>query len=443
MKKILLTIAAAAFLSGTVFAVDYTTINITGATAFRRAMNEAILALMQANPADFVGYGFSNGSAAAYYDADRTIFKGKITGVGDVIVRTSQRGSVEGIQDVTQQNDVSFIPAGSTLTTSPSTAITATEPGKANLTWSDVFQGSTAFTSPGLTDTKTSTDKFPGVVSFVFAANEFACNKALAASQTANTKINTTYSMTNQLARLALQNGYIALSALTGNSTHSTKTLFLTGRYPGSGTRVTELANVGYTLSDPVIQYKPLKGTSGNYTVVTSNADTITALQVWPTTGDPATTGDDPTPGNGGFFSSGGLRQVLGASFASGAGSVAILDADGTELYTDDGDNLGLITWVGKSDINNSAANGAILMPYVGVSATDGGTSMTDTTSKSGTYTAWGYEHLLQRGTVTIESSLAQKIADNLTTAVNSAGFKDDAAMTVKRADDGALVQPK
>lgn len=441
MKKTLLTVAAMALAIGSGFADQ--TINITGATAFRKAANEAIQTLMSAGAGgSLVGNDWSTGSGSnSATDAQWTIWKGTISGIsGNVTIRTNFQGSVEGIQDVVQQNDIAFIPA--TITFGNNGGETASDTGKSNLAWSDVWQGSTTFTSTPLTDIKTTAvppavPRYPGVVTFLFGASELSCNGTLAPGQVAGNKINSSYSMTNQLFRLLAQNGEIKLSALTGNSTHSAKTLYLTGRYPGSGTRITALANTGYKLTDPVIQYKPLKADGS---LVTSASETIAKLQVWPTVGVPATTGDDPSPGNGGYTSGGQLRAALGASMN---GTVEFLDSDGNSLFTANGTDVGLVSYTGKSDGNNAGSAGMIFLPYNGVSATDGTLAVTDTTFKSGTNTFWSYEHMLQRGTNATETSLAQKIVDNLSAAVTSPGFKDDTAMTVERTDDGALVTPK
>jgi hypothetical protein len=105
-------LAAAAALALAVSAQAQTTINITGATAFRAATINSIVN----------GYGgttnvrivHSNSSTSNYTSANAISFRGNFGDVGDTIIRCRFSGSTEGIRDLvgdgTTPNDVFFYP---------------------------------------------------------------------------------------------------------------------------------------------------------------------------------------------------------------------------------------------------------------------------------------------------------------------------------------------
>src|SRR5262249_10857883 len=151
------------------------------------------------------------------------IFIGSIGG-NTVTIKTHFTGSEGGIQTVANGLSIAFYP-DTQATSSGGTAAsgTPTNTETADIAMSDTFQAASQFATPALTE---DTNSPVGIVPFKFIAS-----KSSAVSY-----------MTSQLFRALATVGSQPLSMWTSNSGDATKTVFLTGRDPDSGTRVTTFA---------------------------------------------------------------------------------------------------------------------------------------------------------------------------------------------------------
>ncbi len=189
-------------------------IRITGSTAFRATTYAAIRNLYGANLT-------GQNPAPDASGKNQVTFAGTIPalfGAQTVTVRTSYSGSVEGIQSLVLGNNETFL-------ASPNAGDVTTVSGPADIAFSDVFQSTTDFTSPVLSDTKV------GIVSFAWVR-----------SVTTPAAVN---NMTHQLAQQFLATGDLPIGQFTGDLTQ-TQDIFLVGRNKLSGTRITTQADCGY-----------------------------------------------------------------------------------------------------------------------------------------------------------------------------------------------------
>jgi hypothetical protein len=407
-------------LSGTFAAAVLTTsvqadveVIVTGATAFRGAANASILASF--GGAANVRYAHS-AAAGSLNNANYAIFRGTWPGVSGVTtVRTSWSGSSEGVRDVVTNTPVPVLipdnlPAGNgenalnNNSTQPPTTISA------KFTFSDVYQTSTPFTSPVLNPA----DARTGVVTFTMLAN--------AGAPAGLTNV------TAQQFKALFGRGFQPLSLFTG-SAGDTQLVLATGRNDGSGTRTVYLAETGYGIARPVNQFK----------VTASTASTITEATLWPPNdgNNASTLWGNNIAGNGGYFSGSTLR----GEFVKTSASVTIKDETGTAIGAPS--PVTFLTWLGTGDAAN--ATGAKVLGYNGVSITPS-TSGLNAADKAkvtqGAYTAWSYEHLYYRGTLTTdENTVYTEIKNRIPANLGASGIALT-DMTVSRDEEGGPVAP-
>ncbi|MEI6490914.1 MAG: hypothetical protein WCO94_00075 [Verrucomicrobiota bacterium] len=407
--KNILAIAVVAALAP--MAMADTTINITGATAFRAAALTALKNTFSGN----LTYAYDGGT---YTSSTYAILKGTYPGISGVTtIRTSFSGSVEGIRDVSLQNNVNFLPT-STATTSGgngSQDVGTVVGAKPQLAFSDVFADSTPYNA-SLTEGANA-----GIIAFRFVAS----------------KGSSLTNITAQQFRALAGNGVQPLGLWTGNPADNSTTVYLSGRNDGSGTRVTTLAETGFGYANVVNQWKGVVSGSGNSTVVTS-------LQIWPTN-DGANKSfifNNDTAANGGYSSGGSLGGLLQGS----TGNVTTKDATGTTIAT--GQNLVIIGYLGTNDSYNAVTNGAVALNYNGSQLNVNSSGITNPdVIRNGNYTFWAYEHLFWvAGSRTGDlDTLVTKLlgTDGLDNATNlgNAGIQIS-TMNVSRGDDGGLVGP-
>jgi hypothetical protein len=357
-----------------------TVITIVGATAFRSAAHSAIKNAYGANLTGFA-YTGSDQTAAAQY-----LYTGTFPGIsGTTIIRTCYKGSAEGIQALSGNSTYitdnllaanrSFIPITATVSANGTASATASETLTTDfaLSFSDVSKSSTNFSS------KCKAVGGPiGVATFVPViskdGNAASSNTSLLTSGNATAITNLT---TQQFKRLATV-GYMPAKMFTGDTT-TTGSVYLVGRYDGSGTRAAMHAETGVGALTKVLQYAPSSAYSSNMT--------ITSLSLVPagtqTNGDLDKSFTD-VAGNGGYISGGTLSKVLALALT---GDLA-------------GSNM--IGWVGTGDAKNAANKGQILsyngVKLDGIASGSGGSATLSTADKNkvrtGAYTAWSYENL-------------------------------------------------
>jgi hypothetical protein len=246
-------IAFGALFAGLVsFAQGQVVVNITGATAFRDAAHNTIVALMQENAGTCLraraDITLPGGSSAS----NLRIYKGTIDGVA-YIIRATFSGSTQGILDVADQNAIHFLKTDTTVANNNDTSAlvlnTNTATAAPDMAFSDVDKLLSARPNANLGGGPV------GVVPFMFVGG-------------VNIPAGVT-NMTDQIHNTLWSLGSIPASMMSGASADATTTLYATGRNNGSGTRASILSETRYGSFNDVIQYNAtLGGTAdGNGTV--------------------------------------------------------------------------------------------------------------------------------------------------------------------------------
>jgi len=380
-------------LSAASIADAQTVVHITGSTAFRAATVTAITHILQP--------GFTYGYAgSSFTGANQAIFTGHtITNNISVIIKTSWSGSVGGVQTVSQQLPVS---TWLTNTTPQSTGGTSgapavyDPPAVPEVCMSDVYQSSTPYATPALTES------IVGIVPF-----EFVRNNGAPATLT---------NLTPNLAQAMWLNGSLPLALFTGSPSDEGTRVFATGRDADSGTRMTAFAETGVGVFTAVEQYVP---TNSSGAIISRTAAGPVAGQKF----YPAETinGIFYDVGQGGYSSGGDLAVAMEQTTGAALGGY-------------------YVTYLGLSDANTAISGGAAPIMWNGV-------AYSPTAVEEGQYTFWGYEHLDYRSNYGTLDANGQAVADQLagqilgTDAVASSGLLLS-SMRVSRPTDGGLVTP-
>jgi len=420
IKTLVLTALVAA--AGSQFASADQEINITGATAFRRAVMDAIAATYAA------GYNVasSNASNVDINAAGKVTFEGTYgTLPNKTTIRCSWNGSVEGVRALLHPGatyNASYIPSagGSGV---PQYSQAASTKYAADFAFSDVTRASTPETG-----TLNPTDAGIGIVVFSLIANN------------SSTLTNIT---TNQFKDLFSQ-GYTRKFLLTGNNA-DTGRVFAVGRNDGSGTRTTYAASTGLGVTSLLKQYQALA----------SSGSTITQLQIVPEDGGSINGVLSPTSvstiwlntavGNGGYNSGGDLIKDMVKTTAS----TTVLDefGDNTGL----GGAIDLVTFISSADI---LGKNVVVLNYNGVKVTPlAGSTLFSVEDQAkitqGLYEAWGTEQLYYRGTIGSDAGIYKTFYDGLVTNLKSptyanlCGVSIDAMSVNRTPTDGGVIAPK
>ncbi len=236
-------ILALAFAAGLAGANAQIVVDLSGSTAGRASVHNAILSVL----GNSATYGYTGSNIAS---ASQAIFKGNYGG-NAYVIRTSWSGSATGLYDLQTGTNNTFLPTTTNVAANNvANLTTGTDPSAVEVAFSDVFVGSTTVNSTGLVNTNT----------FVIPFKWIASNRA--GSITGFTNV------TPVQARALLNTGSLAASIFTGNSADSGVTVWATGRDNGSGTRITTLADIGYGVNSPVVQVQAVI-TSGVITDIT------------------------------------------------------------------------------------------------------------------------------------------------------------------------------
>jgi hypothetical protein len=437
-KALIFGLAAAAL---TVPAFADVTVEITGATAFRKA---ALLSIHSQYVLSGQPFKFAHDKTSAaddYANSTYSVWIGTFPGVsGTTTIRCSFNGSVEGIRALVVSPAAdpeyllpSVLDSVTAIIGGEQKAATTTprEKAQSEIAFSDVSVASTPYAASPLEPA----DSAAGVVVFAMVTNQ--------GSPLTN--------ITSQQFRALLTNGYQPLSVFTGNAADTTR-VYVTGRNDGSGTRTAYMAESGHGIATPVKQY----------TALVSSGETISEIQLVPAGGandtNPGTAGVQPWPGqdvknasivwgqdvdgNGGYSSGSGLVSVLGRN-ATAASKVwnAAHTTSSTRMFH-------LATWISLNDAVTARDAGAIICGYNGVRL-DGiaasGTTMSATDLAKvteGSYTAWSYQQMYRRPSlgadpVTVYDGIKGAIGTNL----GSAGISIS-DMKVGREVDGGVVAP-
>jgi hypothetical protein len=324
MKKILTLAVFGGLLAATTLQAQIQ-VYICGSTAFRSNAYRAMRSMFDG--------GSPAMSPATTSSSGAMTFQGTITplfGAQTVTLYCYWSGSVQGIHS---------------LTASPGDSLPfhnmddSINNHTADLAFSDVFQASSGFTTPELTDEQVAIQPFVWVRS----------------SSCPSTVTN----ITMQQLRFALQ-GSCPLSYLTGNSNDYSSVLYFTGRTKDSGSRVIALSDCAY---------------SGTYNVYSNAFGTWTKF-----TANQIVNGVNYGPG----FTSG----------ATEAGNLALTSVNGGGVgYLGYADARTAVSAGGTSTAQIITYNGGL--PFNGWTGTTNGFNNPDWTPvTTGKYSLWGPEHL-------------------------------------------------
>jgi len=437
MKKNLMIAALAALSIGSASAQ---TIYITGSTAFRTAANKALFSALGTNNIAATDQSSRDGSSAGNLLFTNVTVNGSTV---DVVVAWS--GSELGIRTVASgtnnlgipfyskekmaSNGITF-PATSkaggdmnTLVVNSNTVL-----AKGDIAFSDTFQGASVYpanrvgpdgyTYKSLTGTKV------GVVPFTFAASK-------------NFPVQ---DMTTSIFDDLAKNGNTTLNQFNGDTTSSgtNAKVWLMGRNPDSGTRVSTLIVAKTGRTTPLTQWKPT-ASSGIITAMAKSAATTNY-------------GISITAGNSGEASGSTLCGYMTNVFATNVTVTGASRGSATNYA---------ICYAGVSDAAAKYTTGLVPLKYNGVAGrhfTTNPVSGVTTTNLdegytniiSGKYPFWSYEFIMTDNTATNASTvtnLASTIAANIT---NKASTSSDLApnialteMKVQRTSDGGAITAK
>lgn len=343
-----------------------TTINITGATAFRAAAHNAILSILSDGGATQVKYCWvGSAGTSGFLNSNKIIAEGTIGGQ-PYIIRTNQNGSTQGIASVATQTTPPSAYLSASLTALDRVvggANLASDSGKTEagvigrFAFSDVDQAISNNPTPVLPGAPV------GVVPFVFIAGVGA-----PAGLT---------NMTDQLHDAQWSTGQLPLSMYTGNPA-DTRLVLNTGRNNGSGTRATILAETQYGPFRNVVQWG---GPNSAANVAGSEGTgTVNWLQ---------------NLANSGYNSNSWVRQVLSRTTAN-----VTVGTDGSGNGGVAGQNIVMVSYLTLSDaaaittITGGAGVGARALTYNGV-------PYSEANVKNGSYTLWGYQQFYASADIT------------------------------------------
>jgi len=343
-----------------------TTINITGATAFRAAAHNAILSILSDGGATQVKYCWvGSAGTSGFLNSNKIIAEGTIGGQ-PYIIRTNQNGSTQGIASVATQTTPPSAYLSASLTALDRVVGGVNLASDAGKTEAGVI-GRFAFSDVDQAISNNPTPVLPGapvgVVPFVFIAGVGA-----PAGLT---------NMTDQLHDAQWSTGQLPLSMYTGNPA-DTRLVLNTGRNNGSGTRATILAETQYGPFTGVVQWG---GPNSAANVAGSEGTgTVNWLQ---------------NLGNNGYSSNSWVRQVLARTTTN-----VTVGTDGSGNGGVAGQNIVMVSYLTLSDaaaittITGGAGVGARALTYNGV-------PYSEANVKNGSYTLWGYQQFYASADIT------------------------------------------
>ena len=501
-----MSVAAALLLTGTASAD--TAIYITGSTAFRAATSNAIKNVFSSlsgsgtytdgTGAHSVSYGYAY-DGTSFTGATHQMFVGTVTGIsGIVIVKTCWNGSLAGVQALDTPSsppaslayfDSPWIATTGVPVNSSGNNYTATgslnDTSNATIAMADNTQGATPFTSTTMTDTKV------GIVPFAWVAS-YSAPSGLT-------------NITPQLARALLGTGYVSAALFTNNAADKDNAggtrIYAAGRDPLSGTRLNTYAEVGFGINSAPAQYQYVTAPTGTtitsielvpgdasliYTPVGTN-DGETGFSSGGTLAnmmryDTSSVTYKTRTGKAAFVTYLGESDAVTATATGtvGAGNARLISYNGVSAFGGKQVSATDVSWTTGSNTATSATTGKFAGVVVGqlvrstgfggdviVTAIDG-TNTTLTLSKNatttvsgtgslstsiilpsaiwnGTYTMWGYEHILWESSLTGNGlTFGNKLATQISTVdYYASGLALDAtsgSMSVSRSTEGGTV---
>lgn len=265
MKMNKLVVAGALSLGIASMAHAQNRVYLTGSTAFRPALYDALRNVFDASPAvQIAAYKCSASGTIDPHTAGQMEFKGNIGGAA-YIIKCSWSGSEAGIQDLAKNTTEPFIDDigvnGVQAINSTATA-SQTDSHTVDLAMADTSQTVSKTPTPALTG------QTVGIVPFVWVKNAQGHPYVSGTYPDYDRLVNVTHPQ----LRIALTGG-AQLALFTGNPSDAGKYVYVSGRDNGSGTRVNTFCDTGYgvfTLPQQII----ITGANGNPTIQGGNTTT-------------------------------------------------------------------------------------------------------------------------------------------------------------------------
>ena len=464
LKTILATVVAAGLSSS---AMAQTIIDITGATAFRRATMQGIVNAFNSDGGalgtswnaahDFAATGVNNTSQLL--GSNKAIFKGKFPGIdGTTIIRTSFNGSTEGLNNIAGNTSVTVFDSAATVPAGITASFTGTTTTvRCKFAFSDVYQE----TSPVRNETLNPVGSSKvGVVTFAMVASRSATN-----TNTFGRLVNVTQKHCAALANL----GQFRLSLITGHTNDGNIRVLFSGRNDGSGTRSACLTEFQYGVANTVKHYVGTQtglsgGVASALTLVPVGAN-LTNTNLPFRTGranDASTLWGNTTVGNGGYSSGSGVTGLL----TNATTNVTIYNGVSSTPTASNAQAV-IISFLSTSDVRSITSPTNLLakvLGYGGVMITplatndtnnyliDGvptGFSLEDFNKITrGAYSPWSYQHLYYHGELTdpnVQTFYTKMtetggfLEQGLQATANGVRMSD---MFVERLDDGTPIIP-
>jgi hypothetical protein len=450
--KFLLAVACATAL--VVSAQAQVELNITGATAFRAATINSIVAKYGGTGS----VGIVTSVAASPFTGSNAIsFRGNWPVIGDTIIRCRFSGSTEGIRDLVgttvpgTPNDVFYYPdtdipaiGNITFKNENGNPVGANVAKKPDLAFSDVQQNSSPFRTPVLSPA----DSRVGVITFVFCKSQ-------------GSSVNLT-NVTSQAWRAVLgSNRGVPLNVFTELSADVSGRVLATGRNDGSGTRAVYLTEPGVGVSRLVNQFKSSANGFNGIVSPGFTGDVQNSVQLWPSNDAEDANNNSVlwnalTTGNGGYFSGSSVAALLSRDTSS----IRVFGPTGVELgssgsyvstATTGPRAFSIISSLGTSDGLTTINGGGAALAYNGVQITPVPTT-TDPTGlvpadrfkvTNGSYTLWSYERLFNRGTLTAnQTTVYTDIVGAIPGNLANSGIALTAMVAVRQNDGDTVTQP-
>ncbi|MBV8214657.1 MAG: hypothetical protein JOZ08_15715 [Verrucomicrobia bacterium] len=392
-----------------------TVIHITGSTAYRAAVYQAISDILQTG----FTFGYTGSTASK---ASQAIYTGTTkSGNISVIIKTSFSGSVGGISTLAKNLTIgtggSFTGGGGWLvdSTPQSTTGTPNAPADydpaitADIALADCFQAS----APAIYQTPKLKDNFVGVVPFVWVATP-----GQALSDPLNHPVT---NVTKAQVKTLLVNNTLILSSLTGDSL-DTEAVQGVGRDEDSGTRIQALACAGIGVETALKQYQPLYNGATSPAVPPPPPGTqITGAGLWPA----VTLNAISYPqGDSGYSSGGSLAAAVNVSHSGSSATYAPW----------------FLTYFGINDA--ASVTTGTKLAFSGVAYSEPNVEGPGAAGFTAQYTFWGYEHLFYRTTYSAPGlTVAGLLATDLKTTSASVSGILLSAMKVSRDKDGGAIE--
>ena len=283
------TIMAAALAAIAISSVQASTLYIGGSSAYRKTAANALIG---------AGWSYVANDGTSLTDNGGTHI---LYTKGSDYISTCWSGSEAGVQSIlaTNSRPLSFWATSTAQGTLKADFVANKVDTNADASFSDCSANISRYngaknvkeTIGGVAQTvtygKPATNVQVGVQSFTFLASDnFPTNKATSISANA--------------ARVLFEKGQIPLSLITGDSSDATATVWLTGRNPDSGTRITAFNEVGYGALKATQNYK--------VNAIDTNTKTITELLLYPSNN---INGLITAPGDDGMTSGGDLVKSI------------------------------------------------------------------------------------------------------------------------------------